>query len=307
MNVSGFMLRWFFLSLSLLGLWGCGSVDPMVKVSLAGTDPRAAAVPWTASSQGTMPDDENQTGGQTGGMTYKLIPVTPKVLQQLQYQWRYVKSFHQAQSMQMRLPPTKRPSAYVLGSGDELEISLAAPLASLSPSAAGQSMTRIVTRLDDQGRGSIPHVGSLPLAGKTLSQAQSQISKALASYIKSPQVFVRQTKFASKDITVSGAVAKPGLQPLTDQHLTLTQALAQAGNITAPQQRQVSILIERAGQRYVIPRSLLAQGGLRSPLYLQDRDQIRVLAADDPNDVSPAFAYIGGEVVAPQRVGRSQS
>ena len=228
-----YLKTWTLLALSLGWLMGCSSVDPMVKVSLAGTDPRAAQIPWTASSG----PDQPEAAAETGDMAYKILPVTPTRLQRLLYQWRSIKGYQQAQSFQLRLPPRTGPKTYRLGTGDELEITLADPLASLSPSAGGQALSRMITRLDEQGRASIPHAGSLDLAGKTLGEAQSQIKSALANYIKSPQVFVRQTKFASQAVTIAGAVASPGLLPLTDQNLTLTQALAQAGDIRAPQNR----------------------------------------------------------------------
>lgn len=76
-----------------------------------------------------------------------------------------------------------------------------------------------------------PYVGEVKVAGLTTSQIRVKLAKALAAYVKKPQVSVKVTGFHSQTYQLSGAVKKPGLYPITNVPMTVSQAIQAAGGI----------------------------------------------------------------------------
>jgi polysaccharide biosynthesis/export protein len=84
-------------------------------------------------------------------------------------------------------------------------------------------------RVNSTGVVSLPLVGPVSLQGLTGQQAEERIAAAYAEkYLQDPQVSVFIKEFTTRRITIEGAVAKPGIYPVTGQ-LTLLRALALAG------------------------------------------------------------------------------
>lgn len=105
------------------------------------------------------------------------------------------------------------------------------------------TLNRSVVVLPD-GRFNFPFAGSLPAAGRTVSQVQSDIAQAIESnYATTPTVFVSAqpgdrpavatgpTATATIDVYFVGEVGAPGLRPVAPG-TTFLQALAQAGGFT---------------------------------------------------------------------------
>jgi polysaccharide biosynthesis/export protein len=83
-------------------------------------------------------------------------------------------------------------------------------------------------RVDEAGFVSLPLVGQVPVRGKTMLQAQEDITARYGkSYLQSPQVSLSLVK-SSQRVTVSGAVRSPTVLNL-DTPLTLSMAIAQSG------------------------------------------------------------------------------
>lgn len=74
-----------------------------------------------------------------------------------------------------------------------------------------------------------PLVGSVHAAGKTVDQIRVEIATRLKKYVPNPQVNVRVADFRSQKIYVLGEVEKAGFLPITDQRLTLADALSLSG------------------------------------------------------------------------------
>lgn len=84
-------------------------------------------------------------------------------------------------------------------------------------------------RVNSSGLVSLPLVGNVSLLGLTGQQTEERIAAAYAEkYLQNPQVSVFIKEFTTRRITIEGAVAKPGIYPVTGQ-LTLLRALALAG------------------------------------------------------------------------------
>lgn len=84
-------------------------------------------------------------------------------------------------------------------------------------------------RVNASGLVSLPLIGPMPIAGLTAQDAEKLIAARYAEkYLQNPQVSLFIKEFTTQRITIEGAVAKPGIYPVTGQ-LTLLRALALAG------------------------------------------------------------------------------
>ena len=84
-------------------------------------------------------------------------------------------------------------------------------------------------RVNSSGLVSLPLVDQVSLLGLTGQQAEAKIAAAYGEkYLQNPQVSVFIKEFTTRRITIEGAVARPGIYPVTGE-LTLLRALALAG------------------------------------------------------------------------------
>lgn len=118
-------------------------------------------------------------------------------------------------------------------------------------------------RVDSKGMLFYPYVGSVHVAGETTEQIRAQLTRLLKPYIRNPQVTVNVAQFTSQTYQLAGAVEKPGLYPITDDPLTVSQAIAAAGGVL----RQNNAL------GYSSARSL---GDLSNVLYVHDGKTMRL-------------------------------
>jgi polysaccharide export outer membrane protein len=112
-------------------------------------------------------------------------------------------------------------SGYRIGPGDLLEIRV----------FAVDEMNRTV-RVGKSGTIQLPLIGTVPAAGEEPASLAAEIARRLRTYVKDPQVDVFVQQATSQQVAVTGAVARPGLYPLTRERYTLLDALAEAGGLT---------------------------------------------------------------------------
>lgn len=74
-----------------------------------------------------------------------------------------------------------------------------------------------------------PLVGYIHVADKTVDQIRADITNSLKKYVPNPQVNVRVADFRGQKVYVLGEVNKTGFLPITDQQLTIADALALSG------------------------------------------------------------------------------
>jgi len=96
---------------------------------------------------------------------------------------------------------------------------------------AGPSLAPVGYLVSSDGTIFFPMVGTIHVAGKTTEQNRMQLTSSLKKYIRSPQLEVRVTGFRSKKIYVMGEVYRPGLQPVTDSPMSITDAINLAGGL----------------------------------------------------------------------------
>lgn len=121
-----------------------------------------------------------------------------------------------------------------------------------------------------------PYIGTVAVAGQTLSQVRASVAQKLARFITDPQLDVRVAAFRSKRINVTGHVNNPGSFPLTDVALTLVEAINLAGG-AAPEAALQNVTVIREDESLKVDLlSLLKSGDLRHNLLLQDGDIVYV-------------------------------
>ncbi len=74
-----------------------------------------------------------------------------------------------------------------------------------------------------------PLIGYVKVANKTVDTIRAEITHKLRKYVPNPQVNVRVADFRGQKIYVLGELNKVGFLPITDQQLTIADALAQSG------------------------------------------------------------------------------
>lgn len=74
-----------------------------------------------------------------------------------------------------------------------------------------------------------PLVGYIHVADKTVDEIRADITRHLRKYVPEPQVNVRVADFRGQKVYVLGEVEKKGFLPITDQRLSLADALALSG------------------------------------------------------------------------------
>jgi polysaccharide export outer membrane protein len=189
------------------------------------------------------------------------------------------------------------PSAYTLGPGDLLSISVYqnADLTMSTPGAGEQNAAaQQGFVINASGAIQFPLVGELILAGLTEAQAKALLMDRLGKYLQRPSVRLQVQAFRSQRIYVDGEVKQPGVQAINDLPMTLTEAINRAGGIT-PAGDQSQLWLLRGGQRYHIDLPLLVQQG-QDPnrLLLRNGDVLRVTALDESK------VFVSGEVVTPK-------
>lgn len=112
---------------------------------------------------------------------------------------------------------------YVLQPGDEVDLQIYR-----EPELSG------LFRVGPSGEIRHSLAGGIPLAGKTVRQAEEEITRLLAeNYLVNPRVILKVVSSQSGQIVLLGEVSKPGVYPLPfGESMTLLQAIAVAGGFT---------------------------------------------------------------------------
>ena len=112
---------------------------------------------------------------------------------------------------------------YCLGPGDLLTVNV----------FGWDAMKDIQTRVSSTGAVPLPMLGDVPAAGRTETQLQAEIERRLRNgFMRDPHVTVFVQRYQSQQVSVTGAVARPGLYSLTRENRTVYDLLSQAGGLT---------------------------------------------------------------------------
>jgi polysaccharide export outer membrane protein len=124
------------------------------------------------------------------------------------------------------LPPgVSAPSGYILSANDQVAVEV-----------FGEEDLRTNGRLNGEGNLSVPLLGSVHLAGLTLTQAASRLTDLYArDYLVNPRVNVMLVGYAKRRFTMLGQINRPGSYEMPDgspEGIDLLEAVAMAGGYT---------------------------------------------------------------------------
>jgi protein involved in polysaccharide export with SLBB domain len=122
---------------------------------------------------------------------------------------------------------------YLLYPGDEIEIA--------TPSAVELTRTQ---RIGPDGRISLPLVGQLMAADRTIAELEADASDAFASQLRRPAVEITLKTAGPVRVWIGGEVRTPGVIEMTGD-LNALQAIIQAGDFLPSARRQEVALIRR--------------------------------------------------------------
>ena len=113
-------------------------------------------------------------------------------------------------------------AAYALGPGDTISVTV----------FDLDEMNRKV-RISQRGDVQLPLIGTVRAAGRSEAELAAEIARRLErDYLQNPQVDVFVDEYRSQQVAVTGAVARPGLHPLTRDRYTILDMLSEAGGLT---------------------------------------------------------------------------
>lgn len=152
------------------------------------------------------------------------------------------------------------------------------------------------TRILETGSISYPLIGSVKLAGLTIPEAEKTIGQALKSggFMQLPQVTIALVQARRKQVSVLGAVGRPGQFPLEANNTHLSDILALAGGITTAGSDIVIVTGQRDGKpmrREIDVTTIYLEGKADGDMNLAGGDVVYVHRA-------PVF-YVYGEAQRP--------
>lgn len=196
-----------------------------------------------------------------------------------------------AQAAQSAAPPPVAPqspvlgdmaasSAYVLGRDDTLEIGL-----------LGRTDFGGRARVQADGTIQLQFVGKIQAADRTTAELADAIRKALQAggYFSDPVVTVEVSGYASRYVTVLGAVGSPGLIPMNRPY-RLSEILARVGGVRDGAADYIVVRSAAGQEKRLLVRDL-ATGDANQDPFVTAGDKIYAPAAE--------IFYIYGQVNSP--------
>ena len=196
----------------------------------------------------------------------------------------------EAPKSQALLPPAVSAPAtpdqgYILGSQDVVQVDV-----------LGRTDFSTKTMIGTDGKIQLPLLGSVLASDRTVLQLRDEITQALqqGGFFNKPIVEVQVVSYASRYVTVLGAVGTPGLIPV-DRPYRLSEILARVGGVRDTATDHVVLRTKDGEKNYAIKD--LATGDINLDPYVQPGDKIFAPNAD--------MFYIKGQVKAPGGYGLS--
>jgi polysaccharide export outer membrane protein len=164
------------------------------------------------------------------------------------------------------------PSGYVLSANDQVAVEV-----------FGEEDLRTNGRLNAEGNLSLPLLGSVHLAGLTLTQATARLTELYArDYLVNPKLNVSLVGYAKRRFTILGQVNRPGSFEMPEGSPTgvdLLEAIAMAGGYTriaAPERITVRRHSGKGDEVLKVDGKRLARGSGNNSFMVLPGDTITV-------------------------------
>ena len=179
-------------------------------------------------------------------------------------------------------PPQQADKDYIIGPEDVLEVQV----------WGNKDLNQIVFVRPD-GRTSLPLVGEIGVAGKTVQQLQDHLGTVYEKTVKGAVVTVIVKEIRSRPVFFIGGFGKPGVMQLT-RELTLLQAISVVGGVIPNADSEKGFVLRGEKRIPIDFNRLLQKGDLSQNPKLEPGDSVVVPLAD--------AVYVNGEVKQPGAV-----
>lgn len=150
---------------------------------------------------------------------------------------------------------------------------------------------RITYLIDKEGNVDFPVLGKIKLAGLTRIEAVKKMQTVLKDYIKNPIVNLRILNYK---VSVLGEVARPGVQTIQTERITLLDALSAAGDLTIYGKRdRVTVIREVNGVKTIVKVDLTKRDFIDSPYYYLSQNDIVYV---EPNKTRVDSSVVGPNI-----------
>ena len=165
-------------------------------------------------------------------------------------------------------PPANLDAQIALGVGDVFELTI----------YNGSKETKALFTLDPIGKITVQYIGQIVAMDKKPTELQDEIQARLADgYLVDPLVAVRVTEINSRQLSISGEVAKDGKIKFTTG-MTIVDAIAQSGGFTPMAKKnhvKVIRLVDGKEVNFKIPVAAI-QDGKRPNFFVAPDDRVFV-------------------------------
>jgi polysaccharide export outer membrane protein len=184
---------------------------------------------------------------------------------------------------------------YVLGRGDLLSVR-----------AFDFDQLNQHVRVESDGTVRLPLLNTVTVAGRTLHDVEQELTRRLGDYMYDPHVSVFVEEYRSQQVSVEGAVQKPGLINETGRNLTVLDSIAAAGGMTPEAGTVITFLPTRSQRVASAAAGDPACSGAAARDEVADDTPLVVNTAELDDDTRRAFFSLPvreGDVVRVQTAG----
>lgn len=146
--------------------------------------------------------------------------------------------------------------------------------------------------VDNNGNIDFPRVGQVHVGGLTKSEAERVILNKIKPYMSEVEIPIVTVRMSNYKISVLGEVNRPGMYTVSNEKISILEALAQAGDLTIYGVRNNVKLIreDSTGMKSIHVLNLNDANLINSPYYyLQQNDIVYV----EPNKVKAQNSSVG--------------